>query len=83
MFEETLQWPGGDIAIGQTGWQTVSVEIPVSYGKGFIALMMYSENDPSIGGSGGSGNHLHSALLVDNIRFIIDDESDEEREQVK
>ncbi len=83
MFEETLHLPEGDIPVGQTGWQTVSVEIPVSSGKGFIAVMMYSENDPSIGGEGGEGNHLHSALLVDNIRFVIDDESDEEREQVK
>ncbi|RKZ73486.1 MAG: hypothetical protein DRR19_30955, partial [Candidatus Parabeggiatoa sp. nov. 1] len=83
MFEETLHLPEGDLSVGQTGWQTVSVEIPVSSGKGFIAVMMYSENDPSIGGEGGEGNHLHSALLVDNIRFVIDDESDEEREQVK
>ncbi len=77
MFEDTLRLPGGDIAIGQTGWQTVTAEIPVTPGKGEIAVMMISENDPELGGDG-DGNNLHSALLVDNIRFVIDDEPEKE-----
>ncbi len=76
MSDSSLQLPESEIAIKQTGWQSTSVEIPIteskqdfsSSGKGFLAIIMHSENDPSIGGEGES-NNLHSALLVDNIRI--------------
>ena len=74
MFDSTLQLPEGEMAIKQTGWQTVSAEIPITgYGKGFLAIIIHSENDPSIGGTG-EGNNLHSALLVDNLQIIRSEE---------
>ena len=74
MSDSKLQLTEGEIAIKQTGWQSTSVEIPItesdfsSSGKGFLSIIMHSENDPSIGGKGES-NNLHSALLVDNIKI--------------
>jgi len=69
MFDSTLTLPEGEMAIKQTGWQTASVEIPVTgRGKGFLSIIIHSENDPSIGGFGESNNR-HSALLVDNIQI--------------
>jgi len=70
LFDSTLHLPEGDMPIKQTGWQTVSVEIPITgSGKGFLSIIIHSENDPSIGGEGES-NNLQSALLVDNIQLI-------------
>jgi len=60
MFGDMLDLPEGKLAIGQTGWQTFSRYIPVSSGKGEIKIILSSR---------GGGNKLHSALLVDNIRF--------------
>ncbi|RKZ45542.1 MAG: hypothetical protein DRR00_26415 [Candidatus Parabeggiatoa sp. nov. 3] len=70
LFDSTLHLPEGDMPIKQTGWQTVSVDIPITgSGKGFLSIIIHSENDPSIGGEGES-NNLQSALLVDNIQLI-------------
>ncbi len=76
MSDSTLQLAESEITIKQTGWQSTSVEIPIteskqnysSSGKGFLSIIIHSENDPSIGGESES-NNLHSALLVDNIRI--------------
>ena len=64
MVEDTLYIGENQLAIGRTGWQTLSVDVPVSSGKGEIKIMLSSE---------GKGNGLHSALLVDNIRFAPSD----------
>jgi len=64
MVEDTLYIGENQLAIGRTGWQTLSVDVPVSSGKGEIKIMLSSE---------GGGNGLHSALLVDNIRFASPD----------
>ena len=70
LFDSTLQLPEGEMPIKQTGWQTVSVDIPITgNGKGFLSIIIHSENDPSTGGFG-KGNKLESALLVDNIQLI-------------
>ena len=61
MFGDMLELPDGKLNIGQTGWQTFSLDVPVSPGKGEIKIMLSSE---------GEGNDLHSALLVDNIHFV-------------
>ena len=60
LFADELFLGMDKYAIGQTGWQTFSLDIPVSPGKGEIRIALISE---------GPGNDLHSVLLVDNIRF--------------
>ena len=46
MFNSTLTLPEGEMAIKQTGWQTASVEIPVTgRGKGFLSIIFAMDND--------------------------------------
>ena len=64
LVEDEFVYMGQIINMGMTGWQTLSLEVPVTSGEGEFKIMMRNE---------GSGNGLHSALLIDNIRLAIPD----------
>ncbi|ATB27541.1 S8 family serine peptidase [Melittangium boletus] len=54
-----LDFPGGDLTVGATGWKSVSVQIPVTSGPGKYSIRVRDEGD----------GVYDSNLLIDNIRF--------------
>ncbi len=62
MKEGTLYLEPDIIPVGLTGWKTISGEIPVTSGKWEMQIRINNV---------GSGNNLHSVLLMDNIRLAL------------
>jgi hypothetical protein len=54
-----IDFPGGDLTLGTTGWKTVVTRIPVTRGLGKYSIRVRDEGD----------GIYDSNLLVDNIRF--------------
>ena len=51
--------PGGDDTVGQTGWKTVAVNVPVTQGAGKYRIFITDKGD----------DIFDSVLLMDDIRF--------------
>lgn len=54
-----IDFPGGDSTVGQTGWKTVSMAVPVAAGPGTYRIVVRDEGD----------GIYDSNVLIDKIRF--------------